>query len=228
MTRRASVGLTLLTMALALPAALASADPIRITSGSVLAEGAGAPLGRAFGTGDVHGTQGFSAHIRLGLTTAGPWGCCPAAPGTPIDLRAFFDASEGVVDVELNGMSFVAPSSHAYIQLHPLGGPVLAPPLTTSAILSTSFRLDSAASGLSLFDFEGEPTVEFPLRGRGTATLELAPNAHGAQAWEFVRVRYDFEPAAPTSEPATLLLLGSGMLAVAVRRFGGSRRPGDA
>jgi hypothetical protein len=60
------------------------------------------------------------------------------------------------------------------------------------------------------------------LAGRGTVTLEVVANASGDPLWELGSVRYDF---APVPEPATLLLVGTGMLAL-VRRC--RHRPGSS
>jgi hypothetical protein len=196
----------------------ASADPIPITGGVMNAEiRDGIPVG----TVDVHGTQGFRAQLGLDLTgVSGPWICCPALfrPGTPIDLRGFFDADDGGGTVELNGVSYPVPSTLADVGFRPLSGPVIAPALSERAVLSSPFDLQSGFSFLSLFDFGGEPTVTFPLLGRGTATLELTPEK-SVPAWAFVRVRYEFESAAPSPEPASLFLLAIGVAGIATRAY---------
>ena len=124
---------------------------------------------------------------------------------------------------ELNGILYGVPSDSADIFVRPVGGPVIAPPLSTRAVLTAPFEVVGVGRGqVRLIDFEGEPTVIFPLVGRGVATLELTPNLF-VPAWEFVEARYDFESAAPIPEPATLLLFGTGAVALAARRH--RRRP---
>jgi hypothetical protein len=219
---------TVLTLAMLLPVSPATADPIRITGGSMVVDGT---HGSTTGTVDIHGTQGFSAQLLLGLaSTTGPWRCCPMPPGTSIDVSGFFDASDGAGIVQLNGISYGVPSFNADVFMRPFGGPVIAPPLSTSAVLTTPFEVrGDGSSQLQLFDFEGEPTVIFPLVGRGVATIELTPNQSGAPAWEFARARYDFESAAPVPEPATFVLFGTGALALAARQHRRrSRSPKDA
>jgi PEP-CTERM motif len=217
MTRRVPIVASMLTLGMALLVSPARADPILITGGSMVVEG---PSGGTVGTVDIHGTQGFSAQLRLGLaSTSGPWLCCPTAPGTSIDMRGVFAASDGFGLVELNGTSYGVPSLNADIFVRPFGEPVIAPPLSSSALLTAPFDLvsGSTSSAVVLFDVEGKPIVIFPLVGRGVATLELTPS-RGAPAWEFVRVRYDFESPAVVPEPTTLLLVGTGVIALAARR----------
>jgi hypothetical protein len=62
--------------------------------------------------------------------------------------------------------------------------------------------------------------VGIPLTGRGTATLNVIANPSDP-LWELSSLRYDF---APTPEPATMLLVGTGMFALAARRYS-RRRP---
>ena len=80
-------------------------------------------------------------------------------------------------------------------------------------MLSAPFEL--GPSSLLLYEVGGVPAQRFPLVGGGTVTIELTPNSFGTPVWEFVRARYEFS-AVP--EPTSLLLLGTGMLALAAKR----------
>ena len=80
-------------------------------------------------------------------------------------------------------------------------------------MLSAPFEL--GPSSLLLYEVGGVPAQRFPLVGSGTVTIELTPSPFGTPVWEFVRARYEFS-AVP--EPTSLLLLGTGMLALAAKR----------
>jgi hypothetical protein len=125
-----------------------------------------------------------------------------------------FSAFDGGGTVTLNGNSFAVPSSQADVFFTLTAGSVILPPLSTRAVLTAPFEVLSGY--VSLFDFAGEPTVTFPLTGRGLATVELVSNPSGAPLWEYSSFRYDF---APTPEPGTLLLLGTAAAAAVVHRI---------
>jgi hypothetical protein len=68
-----------------------------------------------------------------------------------------------------------------------------------------------------VLDNNGSPgLIEVALIGSGTATLDVIANQSGDALWELSSLRYDF---APTPEPATVLLVGTGMFALAARRY---------
>jgi hypothetical protein len=126
------------------------------------------------------------------------------------------DCSGGGI-VELNGLSYSVPTSVADILVHPFGGSFIAPPLSTGVVVTMPFEVRADSSSVLLFDFQGEPTVIFPLVGRGVATFELTPNRSGAAVWDSISARYEFE-SAPVPEPATLFLFGTGAVALAARQ----------
>jgi hypothetical protein len=82
---------------------------------------------------------------------------------------------------------------------------VVLPPSSASAVVTTPFEL--AFSHLTVWDAHGFATT-FGLKGRGTATMTFITNPFERDLWEFGSLRYDFA----TPEPATLLLLGAGLL----------------
>jgi len=210
MAGRALVVIGMLTLAVTLPVSRASADPIRITAGSMIADD------RDVGSVDIQGTQGFKLRLDLDLSDErGPWNCSPCGPpGTSKSLSGFFTSGAGSGTVQLDGASYPVPDQ-AEVFLRPVGGPVILPPLSAGAVLSAPFELNPGA--LSLHDVGGVPLQEFTLIGSGTATIELTPNQSGVPVWEFVRVRYEFSPV---PEPTSVLLLGTGMLALAAKRPG--------
>jgi len=124
-----------------------------------------------------------------------------------------FSAFDGGGTVTLNGNSFRVPSSQADVFFTLTAGSVILPQLSSRAVLTAPFEV--LFGSVFLFDFAGEPTVTFPLTGRGLATVELVPNPSGAPLWEYSSFRYDF---APTPEPGTLLLFGTAAAAALVHR----------
>jgi hypothetical protein len=72
---------------------------------------------------------------------------------------------------------------------------------------------------LAAFDnlgLSGTPLFSTDLTGRGTAVLQFSNNAQvGLLA---SRISFRFEPAAPTPEPATILLVGPALAGLALAR----------
>ena len=59
--------------------------------------------------------------------------------------------------------------------------------------------------------FQPPDAASVPLRGGGVVTLMLSANP-SFPVWEFSQVRYDFQTPAPVPEPATLVLVGGGLV----------------
>jgi hypothetical protein len=201
------VAIGLLIFAVALPVSSAVADPITITSGSMTA----VPVsGGILGTVDVRGTQGFEAQLLVAATFTGCRPCGP--PGASQDMSMGFFASNGSGTVQLGGASYSVPSLEADIALFARGDPVILPPMSARATLTAPFEL--GFSSLSLWDVGGEPAQRLPLIGSGTVTMELIPNRF-EPLWEFSQATYEFSPV---PEPTSLVLLGTGVLALAAKR----------
>jgi hypothetical protein len=207
MAGRARVVVGMLILA-TLPLSAASGDPIRITGGSMTVDS------DLLGLVDIQGTQGFTLSLRLDLnSTTGPWQCRPCGPpGTSKDLTAFFAGGDGAGEAQLNGASYRIPGAAADVLLKTAGGLVVLPPMSSGAVVSAPFELGFGQ--LSIFDIGGTPTQSFPLVGGGTFTMELRPNPSDP-LWEFVSARYEFSPV---PEPGSLVLLGTGMLALVAKR----------
>ena len=192
-----------------------SADPIRIIGGSLVIDQPSPPLG-------VLNIEGFDDFRLSAITEAVDLGhqCSPCAPGDSLNLSGFARAGHYVT---LQGGP--VPSNppwrpRSLFAYRFEAENVIVPPLGTSGILTSPFVF----TGPLIFDNidqAARPTMSFELFGRGTATVELRPNPFGTPVWEFARARYEF---APVPEPTTLLLVSSGLAAVAWRR-GRRRRP---
>jgi hypothetical protein len=207
MATPALVAIGFLTFALALPASPAGADPITITAGSMTAE---AVSGGILGTVDVQGTPGFDAQLRVAATFSGCRPCGP--PAASQDISMGFFASNGSGTVRLGNVSYSVPSLAADVALFARADPVILPPMSARATVTAPFEL--AFSLLSLWDVGGGSAQRLPLIGSGTVTFELIPNRF-EPLWEFSQATYQF---APVPEPASVLLVGTGVLALAAKR----------
>ena len=201
----------------------AAADAITITEGSIVFSEPNMFQG---GSISVTGTRGFSLN---GFADSGEgrvdplWQCFPCEP-TPrfsvgIRLGTFAIAGalatlDGKTYSDLNGLDSsnnVFLSFEGSAELPRVNGPalVIGAPFTVAA---NSFFQFEVIPGT-----ESEPPVleRVGLRGRGTATASFVANPT-IPVWEFNSLRYDFQPV---PEPATLALVGGGLLL-----FGAARR----
>jgi hypothetical protein len=201
--------------ALFLGATRASADPVRLISGSLLVVGAStvAPISTA-------GTRGFSVN-GLAAPSEGridPFTeCAPCLPGSTVSVGGSLGEAAFLGTVTFEGSTFplLFSINNETSLLFEWSGTTIAPPPAAGPVgVTAPFTL----SGLFFRSF-GRDVVE--LSGRGTASLFLTPANVGPDvpfAWEVDRVRYDFEDPALTPEPATLMLTGIGVVAGAAAR----------
>ena len=211
MTRRA-IGIT---CALLMSCSVAAADPIVVTGGSMSVVGVGA--------NDLFMLQGDGLSLTgVGHENiVGPGVCNPCIGGS-ITFNATLDSfvhlapSPGSVggrsfpDVILDGtMSFFGPS-------FPVG------PLATNPTLTAPFTFSAMLRGFPSSAMDGAPLFENVFIGGGTATANyIITPGPGATLVRFRDVTYQFEPnvpVSPTPEPASVLLVVTGLAAAASRR----------
>jgi hypothetical protein len=198
-----------------LPAVPARADSIHITSGSWQWNGLA-------GSGSLTlGGEGFTLDAHTGVSGVfWPYLQCDVPechPGTTVRLESHWDGLDVPGTATINGTPVRVGS------LDPTFGGVIAD-FRGTLVIPLSFTMGALRAPFTftgLFEYPETPMLNhrFPLFGSGTATLTFAPYQAFPGALLLTDARYDFSDVAPTPEPASVLLIGSGLAGVlAVRR----------
>ena len=202
----ACVGVLCLTSAIAV-----QAKPIRITGGSLIF-----PTGELLQSGSlsVVGTQGFSMQggVPTDQTNVDPVHECSmaCAPGSTIPVGVDVLGSGFNGTATLDGKTY--PDVNGQLSLNnvrlTLTGTADLPALEAAPV---TVHAPVTATG-TFFLREVAPPLSVPIDGRAIFTMNLAPGPPGSGYWHLLNARYDFI-ATQTPEPATLLLVGGGVLA---------------
>jgi hypothetical protein len=219
MRSRAFIGTALLLLGLLAPNAPAEADPIVITSGTIVQPGG---PGLNIGNGSLVGTQNFTWPGQTDPFASFGSQCeLRCSPGATVDIGGFLGASNVKGEVTYQDQRFLVggtPASFGVLNMDFTIDSFVLPPAGSSAAFSSAFTM----SGELIFPFFGPPAQpNVPLSGSGIATafFVASPSAPGvAPGWQLSQFTYNFD-SEPVPEPTTMLLVGGGLVALMGRRL---------
>jgi hypothetical protein len=187
----------------------ASAEPITITSGQVVAT-------LSAGSFQLTGAD-FSAAAGLpdGWSSTVARTCSPCSATAPVTLSfsstCVSCVSSGSSGNVLGGTVFPGPTTFAVN--FAFDGPSFSSSALTpqQLIFSAPFTMTGSLDAFTRLSDPNPPFFSTGLTGSGTATITFRADPGGL--FDAANITYDFSPAlSPTPEPGSLLLLGSGLV----------------
>ncbi|HKY21450.1 MAG TPA: PEP-CTERM sorting domain-containing protein [Vicinamibacterales bacterium] len=152
------------------------------------------------GVGITMLTSPFSAAIR----------CAPCEPGTTIDVGGSWNYGDVSGIVTLSGVEYPvgAPDDSALL-LNLLSTTIVLP---SSPLAPAIFTVPFIFNGSFAIRERAFPITSYDLTGGGLATLTYLPFLNfGPPLWRFQSAQFDFSDSTPVPEPASALLLLTGL-----------------
>lgn len=214
MTFRSSVGAGVLFFVLLSGARTTEADPV-ILSGFLTktAPYIGNPASLQFSATEDFS---FTGSVRLGIPSEACW-VTSCAPGSMVGFGGLAASSDVSGTVTVGTESFVTGSvgfSSLFLDFD--ASVVLPAVIEPTAVVTGPMSL----AGRWLFPQHAQPRPSISFTGSGIATVFLEPWAPIPTLWQFRRVEYRFvSDVEPIPEPGTLLLMATGLAALARRQF---------
>jgi hypothetical protein len=218
MRSRVFVGTALLSLGVLSPTPRAEADPIIVTSGTIVQPGG---PGANPGSGNVAGTENFTWIGQIDIFASFGTQCeLRCSPGAIIDLNAVLRGTAAKGEVTYQDQQFLvggSPASFGSVNMDFITPTLTLPPPGSAATFSLPFTM-SGSLGFPFFGPPAQPNV--PLSGSGFVIAIFGPSPPSpnvAPGWQLRQITYEFSD--PVPEPATMFLVGSGVLALLRRRM---------
>jgi hypothetical protein len=204
----------------------ANAEPVRITTGSVSVTSNIRDIISFNFSGNGLSVNGFDLHAALPqymspcLRSASL--CQPGDLIFPSALRQLSSEPGSGSSVTFNGRSVLVSweSNDSFLQFT---GPGVVIPFSTDQITLTMPFDMVGTIHVHPLDDPGSVIFSTEIDGSGIATLTLQRPAGNPAGFAITAARYDFSPAA-VPEPATVVLLTTGLAGIVVRKCRKSRR----